>query len=464
MLKKNEIAHVDPGDEGTLEIFPPAQAPSAVARAMLREHAQMYADASQLAGAMVRTTMVPKRFFGKPGDATAAILYGAEIGLNPIQSLQRVVAIHGMPTLEARTMVGLLKARGYKIRTVEQSDEQVTVEGEAPNGETSTSTWTIERAIKARYVPIPASQDSLRRPDVDDDWETVTKTWDGRTKKSVVGNMKYITDPQAMLKAKAQAEVCRDLAPEVLMGISYTREDLESEPQDQFDNRADVGPAPSNPVTLGEIFADEVPLDTPVSAEDPDNPTDNPRPAAEQATAPQDAPATDSGQVAPETPAGAVTEDQGDGAVEPAPAPAAPTVSDAEVKQAAAEREAKAVSKKVAAKRSTAPAADPERPKSRMRKALEKRLYGLLGDAGYADEENRDGKLAIYRAILERDDVTSTDDLDDAAIGKVADKLYQWQQTKELDYEIAGIMADAARDAEEKSTAPAAEPTSEGNE
>lgn len=476
----NEIAqHTEDDHSSSLELLPPAQAPSSVARAILHEHARMYADAAKLAGAMVRTSMVPKRFYGKAGDATAAILYGAEIGLNPIQSLQRVVAIHGMPSLEARTMVGMLKARGYGFRTVEQSDQVVEVWGWEPwspkvfgtdpddklhyrkrINPDSESRWDIDRALKAGYVPKPSSPDSLCRPDVESDWVTVTKTWDGKPKVSILGNMKYITDPQAMLKAKAQAEVCRELAPHVLMGISYSREDLESDPQSYDDEPPPARPS-ANPVTENEIFADEVPLDTDAGGGVDDNPT----PAAEPASDVQDTPEPDPGQVAPETPAGAVTEDQGADAVDPeAPAPAAQPVDDSAVKQAAADREAKATSKKVAAKRNTAPAADPDRPKSRMRKALEKRLFALLGDAGYADDKNRDGRLAIYRSILERDDVTSTDDLDDVAVGKVADKLYSWQQTDELDYEIAGIMADAAREAEETSAAPAADPTSEGTE
>ena len=116
----------------------------------------------------------------------------------------------------------------------------------------------------------------------------------------------------------------------------------------------------------------------------------------------------------------------------------------------------------IAAKRSTAPSADPERPKSRMRKALEKRLYGLLGDAGYGDDANRDGKIALYQGILERPDVTSTDDLDDTAICKVADQLYAWQQQNALVDEADAVVARIV--AGETSTATAADPTSEGND
>ncbi|GFG65791.1 hypothetical protein MKUB_32810 [Mycobacterium kubicae] len=456
-MTSNEIAERD--DSGTLEVFPPARPHSTTAVAVLYEHAEVYNTAWKLAGQLVATTMVPKRFFGrqKQGDATAAILYGSELGLNPIQSLQRVVPIHGMPSLEARTMVGLLKSRGYKVRTVEQSDKSVTVEGVAPDGETASSTWTIERAIQAGYVPMPSSQDSKRRPDIKEDWITTSKTWDGKTTVSIVGNMKYITDPQTMLKAKAQAEVCRELAPDVLMGISYTREELESEDQRQFDREPAPARVQSSRVTEDQIFAEEAPLSSDGIA------GDNP-PTAEEVRTHQ-------------APAGDVTQESGEGPADPEPSPAEQSetvpeppaepsnvsakVEPAQVKEP--ETEAKAKSRKIAAKRSTAPAADPDRPKSRMRQALEKRLFTLCGDAGIAGDKDRDGRIAVYRSILERDDVTSTDDLDDVAVGKVADQLYAWsQQEGVLDEQIAGILSDAAREANQAGDAGA--PTSEGTE
>jgi hypothetical protein len=460
---------------------------------MLREHAEMMQDAFVLASKMVRTKAVPARFYRQPEEATAAILYGAELGLKPIQSLQRVVTIHGMPSLEARTMVGLLKPQGYGFRTFEQSDKVVEVWGWEPTSPKvygtdpddkvnygqrirpdSTSRWTIERATQAGYVPTT-------------DPATGRYRLNGNGK--LIGNEKYITDPQAMLKAKAQAEVCRELAPDVLMGISYSREELESEDPRQFDNREPAAPK-SAPVTVDEIFAEEVPLST----EDPDNPTDNPRPAAEQATAAQEtseeAPAPDT----TETPAGDAetptqTVDPSPAAPEPDPVQRAEQLvgesmkiadvvtsgptgdpefdkAHAEMtaaKQSVADKAAKATSKTIAGKRNTAPAADPDRPKGRMRKALEKRLYALLGDAGYGDDANRDGKIALYRAILERDDVNSTDDLDDVAVGAVADKLYSWQQQNALVDEADAAVARAVA-GETTAPAPADAPTSEGNE
>ena len=151
--------------------------------------------ASRLAGALCSTAMVPKQYQGKPDDGAAAILYGAELGMNPIQSLQNVMVINGKPGVEARTMVALLKTKGYRVETVESSDTSVTVRGTAPNGHEETSTWTIDRAAQAGYT----------------------------------SNALYKKIPAQMLWAKAATEVCRKIAPDVLLGIAYSTEELRLE-------------------------------------------------------------------------------------------------------------------------------------------------------------------------------------------------------------------------------------------
>ncbi|QDH93394.1 RecT-like ssDNA binding protein [Gordonia phage Dolores] len=199
-----------------LSIMPPAQPMQPGSIAQLMQHAQAMDTAHKLADQMCRTPLVPEIYQvgsypnrDKDDDAvigagTAAILYGMELGLNPIQSLQQIFPVHGQPGIYARTAVALLKSRGYKIWTEETSDESVTVIGEAPDGTAEGSTWTIERAEKAGYVPT-----------IDENTGQYRKNQRGR----LIGNEKYLTDPQAMLYAKAAMEVCRKLAPEVLMGI-----------------------------------------------------------------------------------------------------------------------------------------------------------------------------------------------------------------------------------------------------
>lgn len=172
----------------------------------LMRQADAMSAAHKLSSVLCNTAMVPKAFRGKPDDGAAAILYGAEIGLQAQQSLQQVFVIHGQPAIYARTMVALLKAKGFRFETTDVSDQSVTVTGTSPRGETETSTWTIERAKKAGYT----------------------------------SNAKYQSDPQAMLYAKAASEVSRRLAPDVLLGIRYTAEDLELEPVRMEATRTDV--------------------------------------------------------------------------------------------------------------------------------------------------------------------------------------------------------------------------------
>lgn len=369
-------------DESSIELLPPSRPPAESARHMLLSHAEMMDTAYRLATPMVNTAMVPARFRGKVEDATAAILYGAELGLNPIQSLQRIIPIHGMPSLEARTMVALLKSRGYKIRTAAQSNEAVTVHGVDLDGDHYESTWTIERARLAGYVP-----------EVDEK----TKKYKTNAKGNLIGNEKYLTDPQAMLKAKAQAEVCRDMAPDVLLGISYTSEELQSERWD--DPKQAVTPRPSAPVTVDEIFGDTEVVDTQQGDDEPGQGDGNERgDGAESSTG-----ATPQGPADQETP--------------PEPAPASET------------------------------------PKTTKRKAAEKRVFTLVGDI--APPLERDDRIQVYRSICERDDITSTDDLDDAELKTIGDQLYTWSKDGQLNDKIRDLLnaADlAAAIAEENTT------------
>lgn len=179
------------------EVLPAARPVQSDAIGQLMAHAQAMQAAKQLADALCETDLVPAIYRGKAGNGAAAILYGAELGLNPIQSMQQIFVVHGSPAIYARTAVALLKSRaGIIVQTVSSSDESVTVSATDPaTGQVETSTWDLKRAERAGYT----------------------------------SNKKYSTDPQAMLYAKAAMEVSRKIAPDVLLGIPYSREELELE-------------------------------------------------------------------------------------------------------------------------------------------------------------------------------------------------------------------------------------------
>jgi hypothetical protein len=234
-----EADNEDDHNEGAIELLPPRQPVNLGVLETLRDHVSAMRDAKFFADGICYTTMVPERFQGKPGDGAAAILFGAELGLSPIAALRSVIVIHGTPGLEARTMKALLMGKGYRFKTHEASTEVYDIEAWSPDGQQSErARWTIDDARRAGYTPKPSGPDSEQRPNVQSDWVTVNR---GNNKTSVVGNMKYITDPKAMLKAKATAEVCRDIAPHILLGLPYAAEELEDfddEPGDMFQEPA----------------------------------------------------------------------------------------------------------------------------------------------------------------------------------------------------------------------------------
>lgn len=193
-MTSNEIAV-----PGSVELTSPGLPdPSDRALERIERQARAMAAAHQLGSALAGTDMVPRDYKGKPDNATAAILYGAELGLSAIQSLQNVFIVHGKPAMYARTMVALAINAGHQVGEIASSAESVTWFGKrGDTGQEFTAEWTIERAKQAEYL----------------------------------SNALYKKQPIEMLRAKAQTEVCRTLFADVLLGMAYSVEDLELEGQ-----------------------------------------------------------------------------------------------------------------------------------------------------------------------------------------------------------------------------------------
>lgn len=170
--------------------------PTSAGTIQLAEWAAELGAAHQLGTALCKTAFVPKDFMGKPEAAAAAILTGKSVGLDPMNALANIFVVHGRPAMYARTMVALVMAQGHEIVRTEATNESVTISARRKGTERwSDFTWTIQRATLAGYT----------------------------------SNAKYKTDPIAMLTAKAQAEACRVIAPDVLAGMPYSAEEMELE-------------------------------------------------------------------------------------------------------------------------------------------------------------------------------------------------------------------------------------------
>lgn len=202
--------------------------------------AQAATAANQLATSLSRTSFVPRAFQGNPGDATAAIMLGDELGLKPLAALRSIYIISGTPAMYARTMVALVMSHGHEVWTESSTDREVIVCGKRRGWEhVERVAWTIDRARKAGYT----------------------------------NNKKYDSDPQAMLYAKAAGEVARKIAPDVLAGVPFSVEDLELEnqpttPVSRASSRVQrAKPAPVAPVAPEPEFDEPPPTPEPVKAE-----------------------------------------------------------------------------------------------------------------------------------------------------------------------------------------------------
>ena len=150
--------------------------------------------AMTVANGIVGTSFVPQHFRGKPEEAAAAILYGATLGFDPLTSLQQLYSIGGKPALYSRAMVAVVLSKGHRIWTIEDRPDSVTVAGQRKGSDhVEQITWTIERAKTAGYTT----------------------------------NANYKKDPHAMLYARASGDVARRIAPDALLGLAYSAEELQ---------------------------------------------------------------------------------------------------------------------------------------------------------------------------------------------------------------------------------------------
>jgi hypothetical protein len=153
----------------------------------------------RIAEVLCKTSFAPTHFRGKPEEAAVAVLYGQTIGFDPMTSIQQLYVIGGKPALYTRAMVAIVLAAGHEMWTETSTDEKVVVCGRRRGSEhTERAEWTVDRAKLAGYL----------------------------------SNKKYQTDPQAMLYARASGDVARKVAPDALLGMAYTVEEMEASQPD----------------------------------------------------------------------------------------------------------------------------------------------------------------------------------------------------------------------------------------
>jgi hypothetical protein len=144
------------------------------------------------------TSFAPAAYRGKPDEAAAAMLAGAELGFDPMASLRAFDNIQGIPAPKAITLRAVVLGKGHEVRIVQSTAQCAEVTGRR-RGDTEwqTSYWDIPRAS---------------------------------TMPQYKSNPNWKTNPAAMLVARATAEVCRWIAADAIMGMPYAAEEIADEP------------------------------------------------------------------------------------------------------------------------------------------------------------------------------------------------------------------------------------------
>jgi len=147
-----------------------------------------------LADRISRTAMVPSNLRGKPDEVLAVVMYGAELGIGPMQALQQINFIAGKPSASAELLRALVLEAGH----------QFIVQGDT------------------KYATA-----KCKRKDWDE-WQETSFTIDdaaaaGLLNKRDSGWDKY---PDQMLSARVTSKAARMWFADVISGMSYTPEEV----------------------------------------------------------------------------------------------------------------------------------------------------------------------------------------------------------------------------------------------
>lgn len=161
-------------------------------------------SAWRLAGLLAQSNLLPASLTKNPkttqGNVTLILLYGAELGLAPMQAIQSIYVVNGRPQMSGQLWLAKVREAGHKVEKLEHTAQKCVVQiTRGDTGESWTEEFTIQDAQRAK----------LDKKDV------------------------WVQYPKRMLLWRAVAHCATAICPEVALGFSDADEVVEDESPEQ---------------------------------------------------------------------------------------------------------------------------------------------------------------------------------------------------------------------------------------
>ncbi|WP_062434874.1 hypothetical protein [Herbidospora daliensis] len=195
------LQHVENTNGNTPAVPAPQQPPMAKAPVPLGAPLSDLDQAWRLAGALMQSYLLPASLTKNPkatqANVTLILLYGAELGLAPMQSIQEIYVVNGRPQLSGRLWLAKVRSAGHKVEKVVHTAQECTIR--------------------------------ITRGDTGEDWEE-TFTIDDARLAGLLGKDTYKQHPKRMLLWRAVANCATGICPEVAMGFGSELPDEDAPP------------------------------------------------------------------------------------------------------------------------------------------------------------------------------------------------------------------------------------------
>lgn len=151
-------------------------------------------QAMEFAEVLAGTNIVPKQYQNRPGDCLVAMMMGAELGLNAIQSLQHIATVNGRPSIYGDAMLAIVKRHPDFVKIIETFDP-----------ETNTARCELHR----KDAPVVIQEFGQRHAEQAGLWKKAGP---------------WSQYPGRMMKFRARGFAIRDQFPDAILGL-VTREE-----------------------------------------------------------------------------------------------------------------------------------------------------------------------------------------------------------------------------------------------